>query len=109
MYRVWAVTSDSAQCCRNARDALTTTYPRLVGVRDQAQVSNLCMQDIGIIPWIKSAPDAVAAITTETKQKMKLHSRLLRLSRIKYGCCADCSAAGAENVFPPLPLTAVTL
>ena len=60
--RICAVTSDSAQCCQNARKALTRKYPKLVGVQDQAHVANLCMQDIGNIPWVKQVLGTVTWI-----------------------------------------------
>lgn len=76
MGRICAVTSDSARCCQNARDSLTAKYPRLVGVQDQAHVANLLMQDVGRLGWVKTVLDRITAVTTETKQKVKLRAAL---------------------------------
>lgn len=117
MERICGVTSDSAQCCRNAKRALTRKYHQLVGIQDQAHVANLCMQDIGDLPWIKAGLDRVEAVATVTKNKIKLRARIFeaidaynktigpQVSPPQPGT----NELSPEASFPPLPRTAVTL
>ena len=131
MDRICAVTSDSAQCCVNARNALTERYPKLVGVQDQAHVANLAMQDIGRLPWVKEILDTVAWVTAETRVKIKLRARIkeaiekfnnivgsqvntqaqapLDTGEAPVGGDDDIRGLHGSPLFPPLPLKAVML
>ena len=68
MDRICAITSDSAHCCVNERNALMATYPKLFGVQDQAHAADLLMR----IPWISSILEKVADVSREKRKKRKL-------------------------------------
>ena len=122
MHRICAITSDSAQCCVNAKNAVMRAYPKLVGVQDQAHVADLLMKDVGSVGWIKEVLEKVSFTSKCVRGKKKLLARFREKmeifnTRIKTTASIVAQAAPKESAvsflaagaYPKLKKTCVML